>query len=140
GSGASIVGTVEYMAPEQWRGERVGPAADVYALGCVLYEALTGIAPFARRASDTEPEMPGGIDAVIERAVSKDPAERYRTAGELIAAAAEREGSTPAATRVLWEDEEQPTRRLDDSSAGEGRGLARWRWRRPIAGVFLVWW
>ncbi len=103
GSGASIVGTVEYMAPEQWRGERVGPAADVYALGCVLYEALTGIVPYARKEADTEPEVPGGIDAVIERAVSKDPGERYASAGALIAAAAERAGATPATTRVLSE-------------------------------------
>ncbi len=115
GSGASIVGTVEYMAPEQWRGERVGPAADVYALGCVLYEALTGIVPYARKEADTEPEIPKGLDAVIERAVSKDPSERYRSAGELIAAASEREGATPAATRVLSARDERPTARLGDS-------------------------
>jgi DNA-binding beta-propeller fold protein YncE/predicted Ser/Thr protein kinase len=139
GSGASIVGTVEYMAPEQWRGGRVGPAADVYALGCVLYETLTGIAPFARKESDSEPEMPRGIDGVIERSVSKDPSERFRTAGELIAAAEEREGATPAATQVLAGPREQPTVRLGGSPAGKGPGLRRWRWRRPIAGVFLIW-
>jgi DNA-binding beta-propeller fold protein YncE len=137
GSGASIVGTVEYMAPEQWRGERVGPAADVYALGCVLYEALTGIVPFARKEADTEPELPEGIEAVVERAVSKDPADRYRTAAELIAAAAEREGATPAATRVLSAGGDRLTWPL---RADGQRGLARWRWRRQIAGVFLVWW
>jgi serine/threonine-protein kinase len=114
GSGASIVGTVEYMAPEQWRGERVGPAADVYALGCVLYEALTGIVPYARKETDTEPELPRGIEAVIERAVSKDPAERYASAGALIDAAAEREGATPATTRVLSARDERPTIRLGD--------------------------
>ncbi len=135
GSGASIVGTVEYMAPEQWRGERVGPAADIYALGCVLYEALTGIAPFARKESDREPEMPRGIDAVIERAVSKDPSERYRTAGELIAAAEEREGATPAVTQVLAGPREQPTVRL----GGDADGVGLSRWRRPIGGVFLFW-
>ncbi len=121
GSSASVVGTVEYMAPEQWRGERVGPAADVYSLGCVLYEALTGIAPFARKEADTEPEVPKGIDAVIERAVAKDPADRYRTAGELIAAAAEREGATPAATQVLSAGTERPTIRLGSSTE------SRWR-------------
>ncbi len=115
GSGASVVGTVEYMAPEQWRGERVGPEADIYALGCVLYEALTGIVPYARKEADTEPEVPKGIDTVIERAVSKDPSDRYRSAGALLAAAGEREGATPAATRVLSARDEQPTRRIDDS-------------------------
>jgi DNA-binding beta-propeller fold protein YncE/predicted Ser/Thr protein kinase len=109
GSGASIVGTVEYMAPEQWRGESAGPAADVYSLGCVLYEALTGIVPYARKAADTEPEIPQGIDAVIERAVSKDPADRYRTAGALIAAAEEREDASLAATAVLSEGRGEPT-------------------------------
>jgi DNA-binding beta-propeller fold protein YncE/predicted Ser/Thr protein kinase len=112
GSGASIVGTVEYMAPEQWRGERVGPSADIYALGCVLYEALTGIVPYARKETDAEPELPRGIDRVIERAVSKDPAERYASAGELIVAARECQGATPAATLVLSERDEQPTVRI----------------------------
>jgi DNA-binding beta-propeller fold protein YncE len=109
GGGASIVGTVEYMAPEQWRGEKVGPAADIYALGCVLYESLTGIVPYARQASDTEPEMPAGLDAVIERAVSKDPSDRFSSAGALIEAAREREGATPAATRVLSDGGDRPT-------------------------------
>ncbi len=107
--GASVVGTAEYMSPEQWRGEQVGPAADVYSLGCVLYEALTGVVPYARRASEAEPEMPQGLDAVIERAVAKDPAERYATAGELIAAARERQGAAPATTRVLTDPADRPT-------------------------------
>jgi len=108
-SGTSVVGTAEYMSPEQWRGEMVGPAADIYSLGCVLYEALTGVVPYARGAAEVEPTMPKGFDAVIERAVAKDPAERYATAGELIEAAGERQGATPAATRVLTEAPGGPT-------------------------------
>ncbi len=127
GSGASVVGTVEYMAPEQWRGERVGPEADIYALGCVLYEALTGIVPYARKEADTEPQVPKGIDTVIERAVSKDPSDRYRSAGALLAAAGEREGATPAATRVLSARDEQPTRRIDDSPKRRRRLTAKAR-------------
>jgi streptogramin lyase len=100
-SGTSVVGTAEYMSPEQWRGGSVGPPADVYSLGCVLFEALTGIAPYARKDADTEPVMPAGLDAVIERAVSKDPSERYPSAGALIAAARERQGAGLAATQVL---------------------------------------
>jgi streptogramin lyase len=100
-SGASVVGTAEYMSPEQWRGSTVGPPADVYSLGCVLFEALTGIAPYARKEADTEPEMPVGLDAVIERAVSKEPGERYPSAGALIAAAREHQGGGMAPTRVF---------------------------------------
>jgi DNA-binding beta-propeller fold protein YncE/predicted Ser/Thr protein kinase len=136
GSGASIVGTVEYMAPEQWRGERVGPAADVYALGCVLYEALTGIVPYARREADTEPEIPKGIEAVIERAVSKQAAQRYASAGELIAGARRSQADTPTPTLVLDERPEQPTLRIG-GSPDEAVGPSRRR--RPIAGAFLFW-
>jgi streptogramin lyase/predicted Ser/Thr protein kinase len=136
-SGTSVVGTVEYMSPEQWRGEDVGPAADVYSLGCVLYESLTGVVPYARRAGDVEPEMPQGLDAVIERAVAKGPAERYATAGELIAAARERQGATPAATHVLSELPERPTLQLGEGEAEHGPGLGRRR--RPIAAGFFIW-
>lgn len=136
GSGASIVGTVEYMAPEQWRGERVGPAADVYALGCVLYEALTGVVPYARKEADAQPHLPRGIEAVIERAVAPDPAQRYASAGELIAAAGRSQADTPAPTLVLGQRPEQPTVRLG-GEAEKGVGLSRWR--RLLGTGFLLW-
>jgi streptogramin lyase/predicted Ser/Thr protein kinase len=136
-SGASVVGTAEYMSPEQWRGGDVGPAADTYSLGCVLYEALTGILPFARKDADTEPEMPAGLDAVIERAVAKDPADRYPSAGALIAAAREREGAGPAATRVLSESAQRPTAPL--AAAGLRLGPLRGRRLQWVgAGLALI--
>jgi DNA-binding beta-propeller fold protein YncE len=121
-SGVSVVGTAEYMSPEQWRGEKVGPAADVYSLGCVLYESLTGVVPYARRAGDAEPTMPQGLDAAIERAVSPDPARRYASAGELIEAARERQGAAPAATQVL---SDPPTFARAGTSAPTGIAKSR---------------
>jgi streptogramin lyase len=134
-SGTSVVGTAEYMSPEQWRGGSVGPAADVYSLGCVLFEALTGVVPYARQDADVDPVMPEGLDAVIERAVAKDPAERYPSAGALIAAARERERGGLAATRVLSEStasgpRERATVPIGGHREGAGRGgprLPRWR-------------
>jgi serine/threonine protein kinase len=93
------VGTLDYVAPEQIRGERLDARADVYALGCVLYFALTGTAPFPRdgdeaklwahltepppRASDRVEGLPRGLDDVIARAMAKRPADRYPSAGDL---------------------------------------------------------
>jgi len=98
-----LVGTLDYLAPEQIRGEAVDVRADVYALGCVLYECVTGRAPFAGRSeaqtlwghvqeepvppSQLRPGLPAALDAVVERALAKDPEERYASAGELAAAA-----------------------------------------------------
>jgi DNA-binding beta-propeller fold protein YncE len=127
-SGDSVVGTAQYMSPEQWRGGAIGPAADIYSLGCVLYEALTGVAPFARKDADTEPEIPAGLEGVIERAVAKDPADRYPSAGALIAAAREQQSGELAATRVLSEPAERPT---DPIRSGPSFG--------PLSGKRLQW-
>jgi streptogramin lyase len=138
-SGTSVVGTAHYMSPEQWRADRVGPAADIYSLGCVLYEAVTGIAPFARRDGEAEPEMPRGLDAVIERAVAPDPSDRFASAGELIEAARKCQGATPAATAVLSEGSDLATLQLGaaESHAGE---LGGWRrGRRWYGGLFAAW-
>jgi DNA-binding beta-propeller fold protein YncE/predicted Ser/Thr protein kinase len=158
-SDTSVVGTLEYMSPEQWQGRRVGPPTDVYSLGCVLYETLTGIAPYARKASDTEPEIPEGLDAVIERAVAKDPGDRYPSAGALIDAAREYEAGAPAKTRVLSERPDKPTLALSGGRKGGRPGGARdgrpargkgggpdgreaggraWPWRRLALGVAAI--
>ena len=133
---ASVVGTAHYMSPEQWRGEPVGPATDVYSLGCVLYESLAGVAPYARRESATEPEIPEGMEAVIARAVAKDPGRRYASAGALIEAAREREGAAMAATRVLSRPPGMDPRERVTAPLGRpaGRGLgARLRGERRSA-------
>jgi DNA-binding beta-propeller fold protein YncE len=98
-----MVGTVDYVAPEQIERDDVDARADVYALGCVLFECLTGQVPFPRDSdlavlwahmrtdpphpSDLNPELPNAIDHVIERALAKDPDERYASSGELVRAA-----------------------------------------------------
>jgi serine/threonine protein kinase len=92
------LGSLDYMAPEQIRGEEVGAASDVYALGCVMYECLSGAPPFADRQGmrvlwahlQDEPvtlatkrtDLPPEISDVVMRALDKDPANRPETAGE----------------------------------------------------------
>jgi serine/threonine protein kinase len=93
------VGTIDYAAPEQIQGGEVGPEVDVYALGCVLHEAVTGEVPYPRARdvakisahmvepppvpSHVRPELPPAFDAIVERAMAKAPSDRYPSAGEL---------------------------------------------------------
>jgi len=111
GSMASVVGTVAYMSPEQWRGEAVGPPADIYSLGCVLFEAVTGVVPYARADADPEttPRMPAGLEGAIEKATAPNPVDRFRTASELIDAARAGEGGAERPTQVLSADSDPRT-------------------------------
>jgi protein kinase-like protein len=98
-----IVGTIDYVAPEQIRGAEVDGRADVYSLACLLYECLVGDVPFRRasdvaviyahleepapRASERAPTLPVAVDAVLERGTAKVPDERWQTCAALVEAA-----------------------------------------------------
>ncbi|MEA2481137.1 MAG: hypothetical protein QOJ07_3059 [Thermoleophilaceae bacterium] len=110
------VGTIDYVAPEQIHGRPTDARADVYALGCVLFHALTGRIPFQRdsdvakmfaHVNDAPPELPPGLPSelgdVVRRALAKLPGERYPSAGDLgrAAVAAAAGAELPGAERSV---------------------------------------
>ncbi|MCS7261716.1 MAG: PASTA domain-containing protein, partial [Anaerolineae bacterium] len=149
-AGELVWGTPAYFAPEQAAGEQVLPATDVYAIGIILYEALTGQLPFtgddhevARKhlyekpplAHRTNPRVPVELSRIIERALRKKPEERFATAAELGAALADfrqrsEQGAPsvastapPAETALPSTSAPAPTRRWAIDSVGLLLGL-----------------
>jgi serine/threonine-protein kinase len=96
---AQVIGTAQYLSPEQARGERVDARSDLYSVGCVLYELLTGRPPFTGDSpvsiayqhvrenpippSRVDPELPAWADPIVLHAMAKDPADRYQSAAEM---------------------------------------------------------
>ena len=98
----SVLGTAQYLSPEQAQGLDVTATSDIYSVGVMLYEALTGRVPFdadtpvavalkqvseqPRPPSELNPQVPPALDAVVLRALAKDPANRFQSADEFIRA------------------------------------------------------
>ena len=96
---SAVIGTAQYLSPEQARGETVDARSDVYATGCVLFELLTGQPPFTgdspvsvayqhvreepKPPSQRAPEVPADVDSVVLKALAKNPANRYQSAAEM---------------------------------------------------------
>ena len=96
GGEAQLMGTIDYVSPEQIRGDGVDGRADVYSLGCLLYECLSGRQPFKRgndaailyaHLEDKPPATDTAADPVLTRALAKSPDDRYQTCGDLAEAA-----------------------------------------------------
>lgn len=119
---AAVIGTAQYLSPEQARGERVDARSDVYSLGCVLYEILTGQPPFVGDTpvsvayqhvredpvppSHKHPGISPELDAVVLKALAKNPENRYQSAAEMRADLVRvHSGEKPDAPKVLTQDE-----------------------------------
>jgi serine/threonine-protein kinase len=96
---AAVIGTAQYLSPEQARGETVDARSDVYSTGCLLYELVTGHPPFTGDSpvavayqhvrenpvvpSSENPAIPRALDSIVMKALAKNPMNRYQTAGEM---------------------------------------------------------
>lgn len=118
-TGSAIIGTPAYMSPEQAQGETIDGRADIYALGVILFEVLSGRQPYEADTPmgvvikhitdavphilDVKPDLPPSLEAVIEKAMAKNRDERYSTATELSAALLD-------IARMVTPDLAEPTR------------------------------
>ncbi len=119
---AAVIGTAQYLSPEQARGEKVDARSDVYSLGCVLYEMLTGEPPFVGDSpvavayqhvredpvppSQRHEGIPPELDAVVLKALAKNPDNRYQTAAEMRADLVKvHSGEQPDAPKVFTDAE-----------------------------------
>jgi predicted ATPase len=134
------VGTLDYLAPEQIRGEGVGAGADIYALAGVLHHSLTGHVPYPRDTDAAKlwahvnaappvpsllrPDLPAAIDGVVARGMAKDPRARFQSAGELARACAEalnitNESRTAPPTAAVRVRDDQPSVESAPTAASE---------------------
>ena len=118
---AAVIGTAQYLSPEQARGEQVDARSDVYAAGCVLYELVTGEPPFTGDSpvavayqhvredpnppSSVNPAVSPELDAVVLKALAKGPANRYQSSAEMRSDLVRTlSGQRPSAPMVMSED------------------------------------
>ena len=147
---SSVLGTAQYLSPEQARGETVDARSDLYSAGCVLYELVAGVPPFTgespvavayqhvrespRPPSAVNPDVGRYVDAVVMQAMAKNPENRYDSAGDMRTdLLAVLTGGRPAAPLVLGDDDLDDELRPDapHGFAGAGYGAGGSDWSSP---------
>ena len=147
---SSVLGTAQYLSPEQARGETVDARSDLYSAGCVLYEMVAGEPPFTgespvavayqhvretpRPPSAVNPQISRYVDAVVMQAMAKNPENRYASAGDMRTdLLAVLTGGRPSAPLVLSDDELDQDQRPDapHGFTGAGYGSGRSDWSSP---------
>ncbi|MBM9468475.1 Stk1 family PASTA domain-containing Ser/Thr kinase [Nakamurella leprariae] len=134
---AAVIGTAQYLSPEQARGESVDARSDVYATGCVLYELLTGTPPFVgdtpvaiayqhvretpKPPSEVRPGLTPDLDAIVLKALNKNPLNRYQTAADMKADLVRAlSGQQPEATPLMSTEEREAIERRGPERVGLG--------------------
>jgi serine/threonine protein kinase len=144
---AQVIGTAQYLSPEQARGERVDARSDLYSTGCLLYELLTGRPPFTGDSpvaiayqhvkedpvppSQVDREVPGWADAIVLKAMQKDPGDRYQSAGEMRNDIQRALSGAPVAAPMLADGYGAGTRRMGSTAtqvAGRTAGIPPYRY------------
>jgi eukaryotic-like serine/threonine-protein kinase len=137
---AQVIGTAQYLSPEQARGERVDARSDIYSSGCLMYELLTGRPPFTGDSpvaiayqhvredpippSRLDPDLPPWADAIVLKAMAKSPADRYQSAAEMVAdiqraaSGMQTAASMQPPTRADYYDYQQRTQRMGPQTMG----------------------
>ncbi|GAB2579959.1 serine/threonine protein kinase [Paractinoplanes abujensis] len=145
---SAVIGTAQYLSPEQARGESVDARSDVYAAGCVLFELLVGHPPFVgdspvsvayqhvreepKAPSDINHEVPPDVDAIVLKALAKNPMNRYQSAQEMRADALRAVAGRPVlATPVMTEAE---TMAMQGPPSRQWQPQAATTMQRPVAG------
>jgi beta-lactam-binding protein with PASTA domain/tRNA A-37 threonylcarbamoyl transferase component Bud32 len=132
---AQVIGTAQYLSPEQARGERVDARSDLYSTGCLLYELLVGRPPFTGDSpvaiayqhvrenpvppSRVDPEIPPWADSIVLKAMAKDPGDRYQSAAEMRTDIQRALQGMPVAAPTRA-DAYQGTRRMGPAAGGAG--------------------
>ncbi len=169
---SAVIGTAQYLSPEQARGDPVDARSDVYSLGCVLYEMLTGEPPFTGDSpvsvayqhvredpippSERHEGISADLDAVVLKALAKNPENRYQTAAEMRADLVRvHNGEPPEAPKVLTGAERNslftsaanvggprtdplPRQQLDDTDRDRGGSVGRWVVAVAVLAVLTV--
>ena len=144
----AVIGTPNYMSPEQARGERVDHRGDIFSLGVVIYEMASGDVPFKRRSqaetmnavinerhtpvAGFNEEIPAELSATIDRALSKDPADRYQSMGEML-----RELRQVGRSVGLLGSSDSQGAVIPYVPLGR-RSASRWMWPMTLLGLALV--